>query len=210
MKLRHYIFALIFIPILLLFRLVVDIGERQPGIYIVTRIIDGDTMELNNHEKLRLSGIDTPEHGEPYYDAAKDYLTNLVLGREVRVETGRRKRDNYGRMLGYMYLDTILVNAEILKQGLGRMYLFPDNRHDQVILDQLFMAQHLAMAEQVGVWALPIIMEEEYYVGNIRSMRFHRPACESVSKMSENNKIIFTTPEEAFHEGYSPCRNCKP
>jgi len=176
----------------------------------VTRIIDGDTAELDSHEKIRLSGIDTPEHGESFYDAAKDYLTDLVLGRKVRVETGHRKRDNYGRMLGYMYLDTILINAEILKQGLGRMYLFPDNRNDQLILEQLYAAQHLAMAEQVGVWTLPIIMEEDHYIGNIKSMRFHRPACESAAKMSENNKIIFATPEEAFREGYSPCRNCKP
>jgi endonuclease YncB( thermonuclease family) len=210
MKLRHYIFALILIPILLLFRFVVDIGEKKPGVYVVTRIIDGDTVKLDNRETLRLSGIDTPEEGEPFYDDAKFYMSEMLLGQEVRVQPSSRKRDNYGRLLGYLYLDTILINAEILKQGLGRMYLFSDNRRDQVMLDKLYAAQHLAMAEEVGVWTLPIIMEEEYYIGNSRSMRFHRPACESAARMSENNKIIFSRPEDAYHEGYSPCRNCRP
>jgi micrococcal nuclease len=210
MKFRHYLAILILVPILLLVRFVVDIDDKKPGMYLVTRIIDGDTMELDGNEKLRLSGIDTPEHGEPFYEDAKNYLSDLVLGQEVRVVTGNRRRDHYSRLLGYAYLDTILVNAEILKQGLGRMYLFSDNRSDQLIIDQLFAAQHLAMAEQAGVWALPIIMEEAYYVGNISSMRFHRPNCESVAKMSENNKIIFTHPQDAYYEGYSACRNCKP
>ena len=210
MKLRHYIVALLLVPILLLLRFVVDIGDRQPGIYTVTRVIDGDTVELDGHEQLRLLGIDTPEYGDLFFEQAKEYLAGLVLHEKVRVELGRRKRDNYGRLLGYLYLDTIFVNVEIIKQGLGWMYLFSDNPQSQIMLDQLFAAQHLALAEKVGIWTLPIIMEEEYYIGNVATMRFHRPACRSVQRMSDNNKIIFSRPEDAYHEGYSPCRNCKP
>lgn len=210
MRKRHYIALAALVLFLLLLRFVVDVEERQPGAYIVTRVIDGDTMELNGEEKLRLLGIDTPEHGEPFFDDAKNFLINMVLNQQVRIETGHNKRDDYGRLLGWVYIDTILINAEVLKQGLGRMYLFPDNRNEPARIDRLYTAQRAAMADQIGIWTLPVIMEEEYYVGNSRSMRFHRPACESAAKMSDNNKIIFATPEEAFYEGYSPCRNCKP
>ncbi len=210
MRKRHYIAIVALVLFLLILRFVVDLDERQPGMYVVTRVIDGDTMELDGDEKLRLSGIDTPEHGEPFFNDTKNYLINMVLNQQIRLEKGHRKRGNYGRLLGWVYLDTVLINAEILRQGLGRMYLFPENRYEQANLDRLYAAQRAAMADQVGVWTLPIIMEEEYYIGNSRSMRFHRPACQSAARMSDNNKIIFSTPEEAFHEGYSPCRNCKP
>jgi micrococcal nuclease len=210
MKRKHYIVAILLVPILLLLRFVVDIGYREPGTYTVTRVIDGDTVELDGHEQLRLLGIDTPEYGDLFFEQAKEYLANFVLHEKVRVELGHRKRDSYGRLLGYLYLDTIFINAEILKQGLAWMYLFSDNPHGQIILDQLYAAQHLALAEQVGVWTLPIIMEEEYYVGNVSSMRFHRPECRSAQRMSDNNKIMFSRPYDAYHEGYAPCRNCKP
>jgi len=210
MKTRHYIAVFVILAALILLRFVVEIGDREPGFYMVTRIIDGDTVELDGHETLRLSGIDTPEEGEILADSAEAYLAGVILRHKVRVETGFRKRDRYGRLLGFVYLDTVLVNAEILKHGLGRMYLFPDNRYDQFVLDKLYAAQRLAMAEEVGVWALPLIMEEEYYIGNSRSMRFHRPGCRSVELMSDNNKVIFSDPERAYYEGYAPCRNCKP
>lgn len=210
MKLRHYIVALVLVPLLLLLRFVADIGDKTPGIHTVIRVIDGDTVELEGGERLRLIGIDTPEHGEPFFDSAKIFLSNMVLNQKVRVGLGYRKRGSYGRLLGYIYLDTIFVNAAILKRGLGRMYLFPDNRYEQQIMDDFFAAQRQALSEQLGIWTLPVAMEEDHYIGHMTRLRFHRPHCESVSKMAENHKIIFTRREDAFYEGYAPCRNCRP
>jgi micrococcal nuclease len=210
MRLRHYIAAVLLVPVILLIRFYVQTGEHRPGYYTVVKVIDGDTVELSGHERLRLLGIDAPEHGEPYYDSAKIYLTQAVMGRQVRVELGSRHRDGYGRLLGYIYMDTVLVNAEILRHGFAWMYLFPDNRKDVQTLNVLFAAQREALADTAGVWRLPVFMPEPYYVGNARSMRFHRPECSSVQGMSEANKVIFNTREEAAFEGYSPCRNCKP
>lgn len=210
MKRRHYIAVAALIPILLLLRFVADIGDKAPGIYTVIKIIDGDTVELAGRETVRLVGIDTPEHGEPYSEKAKAFLADLILDRRVRIETGYRKRGEYGRLLGYVYIDTLFVNAEILRQGLGHIYLFPDNRHADSIMEALFTAQHEAMAAGVGIWSLPPYMEEEYYIGNLPNMRFHRQQCPAAKSIPDNHMIIFKTREEAFHEGYSPCRNCKP
>ncbi len=210
MKLRHYIFAIIILSLLVLFRFVTRVGDDRQDIFTVLRVIDGDTVELTGRETLRLLGIDTPERGEPYYDSAKIFLAEMVLGREVRVALGDRRRDNYGRLLGYIYLDTMLVNADILRHGYGWLYLFPDNRGEDTVEQKLLMAQRVAMADTVGVWRLPVFMPETYYVGNRNSLRFHRPECSSAERMAESNRIIFDSREAALYEGYAPCRNCQP
>ena len=210
MRRRHYIAALLLVPLVLLVRYVAEIGEKHPGVYTVIRVIDGDTAELSGGETIRLLGIDTPEQDEPFCDAARQYLAELALGKAVRVELGQRKRDGYGRLLGYIYIDTILVNARLLENGMGWLYLFPEDRMNDEQRSRLFVAQRQAMARGVGVWSLPVFMEEREYVANGATMRFHRPECESIRKMSAANRVMFGTREAAMYEGYSPCRNCKP
>jgi len=210
MRRRHYIAALLLIPLVLLIRYVADIGEKRPGVFTVIRVIDGDTAELTGGETIRLLGIDTPEQDEPYCDVAREYLAGMVLGKPVRVELGERKRDGYGRLLGYIYIDTILVNARMLENGMGWLYFFPEDQTNKDATDRLLAAQRGAMARGVGVWSLPVFMEEREYVANRGTMRFHRPECESIRKMSAGNRLVFGTREAAMYEGYSPCRTCKP
>ena len=78
--------------------------------------------------------IDTPEKGEPLYEEAGEYLRSLTLGKKARIEYAGNRRDKYGRLLGYLYIDSILVNAEIVNAGLAHLYLFKDtelNRRKQ-------------------------------------------------------------------------------
>ena len=48
------------------------------------------------------------------------------------------------------------------------------------------------------------------YIGNSNSHKFHFPNCKSVGKMSEKNKITFSSRDEAIKQGYTPCKNCNP
>src|SRR3989344_5948521 len=52
----------------------------------VKRVIDGDTLELDNGNKVRLICIDTPEIGQPYFQEAKSYLESLVLNKKILLE----------------------------------------------------------------------------------------------------------------------------
>jgi len=52
--------------------------------------------------------------------------------------------------------------------------------------------------------------DAEYYVGNVKSLRFHLPTCEGAVKMSEKNRIRFETRDEAVQAGYKPCGTCNP
>jgi endonuclease YncB( thermonuclease family) len=70
--------------------------------YLVTRVVDGDTLELGNGQTVRLVGIDTPEIGECGHDRASVALGRLVTGRQVRLTMSDEDRDRYGRLLRYV------------------------------------------------------------------------------------------------------------
>lgn len=114
----------------------------------VTRVVDGDTLKLENGERVRLIGIDTPEMHESdklYRDAqrthqdvqtikalgrrAYNFTRNLLEGRRVSLEFDVERTDKYGRLLAYVYLkdDGTFVNAEIIKQGYASLMTYPPN-----------------------------------------------------------------------------------
>ncbi|QIK68546.1 DUF2510 domain-containing protein [Nocardioides sp. HDW12B] len=89
---------------------------RQPTFY-VSRIIDGDTIELGNGETVRLVGIDTPEVGECGFEAAAANLSNLVLGEMVSLGESDEDRDSYGRLLRYVDLGDMDAGLRLIKNG---------------------------------------------------------------------------------------------
>ncbi|MGH3331441.1 MAG: thermonuclease family protein [Nocardioidaceae bacterium] len=76
--------------------------KRKPRAYLVTRVVDGDTVELANGEDVRIVGIDTPERGECGYDEATAKMERLVLGQRVRLTRSDEDRDRYNRLLRYV------------------------------------------------------------------------------------------------------------
>ena len=205
-------FILIIVILLLTLRLVEDIGqEREPGErFVVIRVIDGDTVELKGGDRLRLLGIDTPEKGERLYDEATELLGRLAMGKMARIEYGANRRDRYGRLLGFLYIDdTLFANRNILDSGLGNLFLFGDQDLEREQFKELLSAQKLAILDKRGIWAIER-QPEEYYVLGKNSYRFHRPGCKSVSELSDNRRRVFETRKEALFEGLSPCRNCHP
>lgn len=94
--------------------------ETLPDNY-VTRVIDGDTIELASGDTIRLLCIDTPEEGKEGYEEAKSFLEDLVLYEEVILESDTQDQDIYNRSLRYVYLNDsenlIFVNREIFKEG---------------------------------------------------------------------------------------------
>ena len=196
--------------VVVLFRLTGRIGEDvRPGDrFVVVRVIDGDTVELKGGDILRLLAIDTPEKDDPYYEEARDFLAAMTLGKPARVAYGKRHRDRYGRLLGFLYVDGTMVNKAILANGLGYLYLFRENVGLPEIAE-LLTVQKEAIAAGRGLWAAPR-SPEDYYVNKVGSYRFHRPGCRSVGDLVPGNYQIIATREEACAQGLSPCRNCRP
>jgi micrococcal nuclease len=98
-------------------------------ILICARVIDGDTIVLSNGEKVRLIGVDTPEtkHSqkpvEYYGKEATAFTKRMVGGKVVKLKYDVQRRDEYDRLLAYVYLmNGTFLNAEIIKQGYGHAY----------------------------------------------------------------------------------------
>jgi micrococcal nuclease len=209
---KKAIIVLTALVVVLLFRLVEDIGrEQMPGDrFVVVRVIDGDTVELAGGDRLRLLGIDTPEKGEVFYDRATAFLEELALGKRARIEYADKRRDRYGRLLGFVYVeDTVFVNRRILAGGFGNLYLVKDQELNRPRFKELLLAQREAIANKSGIWAVAR-EQEDFYVAGPTSLRFHRPGCSSVSKTNQSKMRTFDFKQEALFEGLSPCRNCRP
>lgn len=96
---------------------------RRGDRVLVERVVDGDTIELATGERVRYIGIDAPEVGadaEPFGDAARTMNRRLVEGRYVYLLPGVQDRDRFGRLLRYVFVDGILAEAELVREGLAR------------------------------------------------------------------------------------------
>ncbi|MEI6631975.1 MAG: thermonuclease family protein, partial [bacterium] len=114
---------------------------------LVKRAVDGDTLQLESGERVRLIGIDTPEMHESeklQRDAARtkqdgttiqklgrrsyEFTKNLVEGKRVSLEFDAEKYDRYKRLLAYVYLkDGTFVNAKIVEEGYASLMTIPPN-----------------------------------------------------------------------------------
>ena len=130
------------------------------GEYQVTRVVDGDTIEVNyngTEEKVRLIGIDTPESVHPdeeknskYGEQASEYTKQLLEGKTVKLEFDVEERDSYGRLLAYVYVDDIMVNKKLLEEGLAQIATYPPNVK---YVDEFTKIQEEARENKKGFWA---------------------------------------------------------
>jgi micrococcal nuclease len=122
---------------------------------MVEKVIDGDTIVLKNGERVRYLGIDAPEtrfspFGAEYYgEEAKKRNRELVEGRRVRLEFDVEKRDKYGRLLAYVFVDSIFVNALLLREGYAKLHFIPPNNR---YLDLFIKLEKEAKLTNQGLW----------------------------------------------------------
>ena len=183
-------------------------GHRVKFVY------DGDTILLENTQRVRYLGIDSPEidhkEGKSEFLAHESRKLNirLVKRAQIRLEFDKEQKDHYGRLLAYVFLkDGEMVNAILVRKGMAHVLL--NNRglkHGNFLLE----CQRKAMKEKLGIWSRPRKGDEKYYLGNRKSYRFHRPDCPFAKKISRGKRVTFRSRHEAFWEGYSPCKRCMP
>ena len=124
----------------------------------VTRVVDGDTIEVSGELKVRYIGVDTPETKhprkgvEPYGKEASAANTRLVDGRKVLLVKDVSDTDRYGRLLKYVFLpDGTFVNLKLVEDGYARVATFPP---DVRFADLFLEAERKARDGNRGLWGL--------------------------------------------------------
>jgi len=182
------------------------------------RVVDGDTIEVNisgRLYKVRYIGMDTPEtvhptRGvEPYGMEASAKNKELVEGKMVELEKDVSETDKYGRLLRYVYVNGLFVNAELVRLGYAQVATYPPDVKYQDLFLQL---QREAREAGRGLWAAtqPTPADEGLYVGSINSDKYHYPYCRYAQQIYPENEIWFSSATEAQAMGYSPCKVCRP
>jgi micrococcal nuclease len=134
----------------------------QPQFAKVIRVIDGDTIEIENNVKVRYIGMDTPELHDPRKPvqcfAQEAYLKNkeLVEGKTVRLEKDVSETDKYGRLLRYVFLpspeaskDALFINNYLVEKGFAHMATYPPDVKYAKLFKQ---SQQIAENNLIGLW----------------------------------------------------------
>ncbi len=128
----------------------------------MVRAVDGDTIDVtvgNHRERVRLIGIDTPETKKPntpvqcFGPEATKFTTSLLpAGSRLHLERDVVARDDYGRLLAYVYVvgDGTFVNLKIIRQGYARPLPIPPN---VAHAGEFSEAARVAEADDIGLWA---------------------------------------------------------
>jgi micrococcal nuclease len=132
----------------------------EPGEYRVRRVVDGDTLLLENGVRVRLIGVDTPETvhpdrpPEPGGQEASDYTRRAVEGRYVTLSFDRERLDRFDRHLAYVTINGRLLNEELIREGYGRATL--QYNYSGSMKARFRTAQEHAQQKRLGIWAQPL------------------------------------------------------
>jgi len=130
--------------------------QTEEGLVLVTKVVDGDTIEIEGGQRLRYIGIDTPETVDPREEVqcfgkeASNKNKELVEGKKVRLEKDISETDKYSRLLRYVYIGDILVNEFLVREGYAKASSYPpDVKYQNKFND----AQSFAQSNSKGLWA---------------------------------------------------------
>lgn len=209
--------------------------------YTVIRVVDGDTLKINyngKEESVRLIGVDTPESVHPdeaknteFGEKASEFSKNYLEGKEITLEFDVQERDQYGRLLAYVYLDNIMYNKTLLQEGYAQVATYPPNVK---YVDDFTAIQEEARNNKKGLWGYETTSSTsnssqttsstdtinnnsssgfgnseniEYngqtvYKSKTGSKYHYSPTCSNMKNPTE------ITLEEAENLGLEPCKKC--
>ena len=194
---------------------------------VVTRVVDGDTIEVKDFGIVRLADIDAPERGTSEGHSAEQYATTWLQSNIVYLDVDDRSRtDKYGRFVCVVYLakpDGSLnvsrnLNKMLVDSGHACVTDFTNNEFNpaewwdgKVPSSALCASRSVRQMEEPETPSTSISTSTGgLYVGSIKSNKYHYPDCEGAEKIKPSNEIWFSSSEDARSHGYVPCKMCNP
>lgn len=124
----------------------------EPDEAMVERVVDGDTIVIEGGQRVRYIGMDTPENTskiECFGHEAEERNRQLVENKVVRLEKDVSETDRYGRLLRYVYVDEIMINELLVKEGYALPATYPPDVRYQ---DLFHTAEVWARENEMGLW----------------------------------------------------------
>lgn len=183
-----------------------DTLERNRAVAVV----DGDSFTTSDGRRIRLLGIDAPERSRCMYDQARAKLSGLVEGKRVKLTDV--VTDAYGRILANVWTDEILVNEELVREGLARFRSVKSAKYDAM----QSASQH-AKTSKLGIYSAQCRSTTSAtgcsIKGNIRAgvKTYYLPHCETYNQVIVDEAFgdrWFCSEEEAKEEGFTKAGNC--
>lgn len=127
---------------------VIQILTEAPFLYLVTDVIDGDTIQLDTNDAISFLGLKVDN---AYENKAAGYVKNLLAGKKVWLEYDELDTDDSGRIVAYVYMeDGTFLNARVLAEGYAReASALPNVKYQNA----LQTAQQKAKSVKKGLWA---------------------------------------------------------
>jgi len=127
--------------------------ECGPSEAVVRRVIDGDTVELTTGERVRYLLVDAPESTGTLECFGREALAEnraLVEGRRISLRYDVECRDRYDRLLAYVTVDGIDVNALLVEEGYACSLVIPPNGSERA--REFRVLEQAARASGFGLW----------------------------------------------------------
>jgi len=204
--------------------------------HIVTDVIDGDTIVVDDGVRVRLIGVDAPELDECYGEKAHKYLTRILLNREVELRKDIVAEDPYGRLLRYVFLisddprrDNLLINKHLVERGYAQAYYTRENNQ---YYKRISIAENKAVKRNRAMWrackyqqrrvrnsdtqdSVASFDKDCRIKGNIsqddKASRYFVPGCQSYNRIKidpSRGEKWFCTEKEAQAAGFTRGTQC--
>jgi len=111
---------------------------------VCKRVIDGDTIVMDDNRRIRLAEIDAVEISQPYGPESKYFLSSLILNKDITVYT--HGKDRYGRTIGEIYYNDEWINEKMVTSGFAVVY----RRFGSA---KLYNEELQAKDKKIGIWA---------------------------------------------------------
>ena len=179
----------------------------------VTKVIDGDTFDVEGGERIRLYEINAPEYPKDCMGVdAKARLEDLLLKKSVSIE--KIKKDNFGRIVALVYYDKLLINEILTEEGLA--YFEKSNllSSSSLIIEK---AEEKARSAGRGVWSSLCQTKKDGCVikGNYRpadnTRIYHTTDCYNYNRITikpGTSDRWFCTEDEAQLAGFRKSMDC--
>jgi micrococcal nuclease len=204
-----------YLVLLLVLWIVVGVNHVSAESWVwVDKVVDGDTLRLKDGRFVRYIGINAPEidhashRADPFGRQALAINKQLAAGKRVRLKQGLEAKDQYGRVLAYVYdQQGRMLNLILIARGMA--YFYPQAANGNAMDEVMLSAQRRAMTKRLGIWsALTAGQKAGPFIASRRSRRFHLRQCPFAAAIASKNQVRFNSLWDAYWSGYAPCDSC--